>query len=408
MFFVRLRRVNAVLEQTSHIVAAISESSQRLGLRERVVSFTELEFHRLVELFYEAALDASLWPQALHELARAVGVPGAQVRPLAEASPLRHLVSPDLNDAVQAYVTKWWQEDFVVTAVRELGLSGIINHQDVADDEEWERHPFIQEFRRQFGFGGFVADIDNSSTGSQTTVIVELDDRKPALTRGERSLFEQLSGHAVRAIRIAARLAQPHPLKLALEEALNATAVATAIVDRQRRVAFANRAFEALDHRGLRVVERRLVAESGAQQADLDRMLAAVLDGRTRQSGDAAIALKRSRGQPLIVQMAPLPIAAQQQPFLSIRPSNYALVVVTDPEAAFGNSEAALMSLGLTTMEAKVAGLVGEGLSPRQAALRLGHTEATARTLLKRAYDKLGVERQSQLASLVARLALLA
>lgn len=47
---------------------------------------------------------------------------------------------------------------------------------------------------------------------------------------------------------------------------------------------------------------------------------------------------------------------------------------------------------------------MGAGLPPREAASRLGITEETARTTLKRVFAKTGVSRQSELAVLLSRL----
>ena len=44
--------------------------------------------------------------------------------------------------------------------------------------------------------------------------------------------------------------------------------------------------------------------------------------------------------------------------------------------------------LGLTLGEARVAALVGHGLPPREAAAKLGITEETARTALKRVFSR--------------------
>ena len=59
-----------------------------------------------------------------------------------------------------------------------------------------------------------------------------------------------------------------------------------------------------------------------------------------------------------------------------------------------------------TLGEARVAALVGSGLPPREAAQRLGISEETARTTLKRVFAKVGVSRQSELAALLSRLTL--
>jgi DNA-binding CsgD family transcriptional regulator len=62
--------------------------------------------------------------------------------------------------------------------------------------------------------------------------------------------------------------------------------------------------------------------------------------------------------------------------------------------------------LDLTLGEARLAALVGTGLTPRQAASELAISEETARTVLKRVFAKTGVSRQSELAGLMARLTL--
>jgi DNA-binding CsgD family transcriptional regulator len=62
--------------------------------------------------------------------------------------------------------------------------------------------------------------------------------------------------------------------------------------------------------------------------------------------------------------------------------------------------------LGLTLGEARIAALIGAGLSPRSAASKLGLTEESTRTALKRIFSKLGVSRQSELVALLSKLLL--
>jgi DNA-binding CsgD family transcriptional regulator len=62
--------------------------------------------------------------------------------------------------------------------------------------------------------------------------------------------------------------------------------------------------------------------------------------------------------------------------------------------------------LGLTLGEARVAALVGSGLSPRDASEKLGIMEETARTALKRVFSKVGISRQSELSALLTKLVL--
>jgi DNA-binding CsgD family transcriptional regulator len=59
---------------------------------------------------------------------------------------------------------------------------------------------------------------------------------------------------------------------------------------------------------------------------------------------------------------------------------------------------------GLALAEARVATLIGAGLSPQQAAEKLGISVGNVRTTLKKVFTKVGVSRQSELAVLLTKL----
>jgi DNA-binding CsgD family transcriptional regulator len=60
--------------------------------------------------------------------------------------------------------------------------------------------------------------------------------------------------------------------------------------------------------------------------------------------------------------------------------------------------------LGLTLGEAKIAAMVGAGISPKDTAEKLGIKEDTARTVLKKVFLKTGISRQSELVALLTKL----
>mgnify|MGYP003353186920 CR=1 FL=1 len=60
--------------------------------------------------------------------------------------------------------------------------------------------------------------------------------------------------------------------------------------------------------------------------------------------------------------------------------------------------------LGLTLGESRLAALVASGLSPRDAAHKLNITTESARTILKRVFQKTNISRQNQLAARLGRL----
>jgi DNA-binding CsgD family transcriptional regulator len=83
----------------------------------------------------------------------------------------------------------------------------------------------------------------------------------------------------------------------------------------------------------------------------------------------------------------------------------YGILIATALDAEAPPSPALVQSLfGLTPSEARLAALIGAGLSLPKAAIQLGITGHSARTVLKRVFSKVGVSRQSELAALLGKL----
>ena len=269
-----------------------------------------------------------------------------------------------------------------------------------------DRHPLFQDFRRPHGMGGLIAYVVDECLPSPVTIAVQLDYGKAVLSDAERARCDILCRHAARAIMVAAKLAGSISLRSGLAEAMQRLTIGLAIVDASQRVVFANQRFEGLGSLGLRVVNGRLIAEQASQQIALERVLAEALNPPLALSQSNTIALRRALSRPLLVQVIPLRGDAHETQFAALVDRRFALVVASDPDGKLPTGESALQTLGLTAAEARVAGLIGNGLSPAEVAAHLGNAEGTVRTLLKRVYAKMGLERQSQLASLVARLTL--
>jgi DNA-binding CsgD family transcriptional regulator len=84
---------------------------------------------------------------------------------------------------------------------------------------------------------------------------------------------------------------------------------------------------------------------------------------------------------------------------------NFVAVLITDPDGRTTTPPLrSLQLLGLTLAEARIAGLIGGGHSPREAADQLDLSVHTVRSALKIAFDKLDIGSQSELARLVAQL----
>jgi DNA-binding CsgD family transcriptional regulator len=111
----------------------------------------------------------------------------------------------------------------------------------------------------------------------------------------------------------------------------------------------------------------------------------------------APVMIPLPSGGELIARAFPIALRMGQGPL--------SLVLLTDPRAPGPTDPEPLLRLmGLTPAEAVLAALIGQGLPPAEAARRRGVTQATARSMLKVIFAKLGIGRQAELARLVARL----
>jgi DNA-binding CsgD family transcriptional regulator len=110
--------------------------------------------------------------------------------------------------------------------------------------------------------------------------------------------------------------------------------------------------------------------------------------------------------KPLAVYV--LPVTAAADPMLAqfLTRSRAMVLVVDSAPNAPADPTIVRDLLGLTLGEARVAALVGAGSPPRNAAKTLGISEETARTVLKRVFQKVGVSRQGDLAALLTKLVL--
>lgn len=147
---------------------------------------------------------------------------------------------------------------------------------------------------------------------------------------------------------------------------------------------------------GLVTSRGKLRARVPAEQAALEGLVSRAAGAAT--SSLSPIAIQRQAGPPLIVDAMSIGKVATGRPA--------ALLLLNDTERPNSESTgAALQLLGLTPAESRIAGLVGAGHSPREAADALNLSLNTVRSALKIAFDKLGISRQAELAKIVARLA---
>jgi DNA-binding CsgD family transcriptional regulator len=223
--------------------------------------------------------------------------------------------------------------------------------------------------------------------------------------------LQRLSPHLCRAVDATLKLGQLADGTRQLARVLQLMPNPALLLDGKGRITLANPAAEsllrtgdglALDHDG----GLRLAATLPVETAALSRALAealAVASGTGAELGGPLRLSRPSGAAPLLVLPVPLPPPAFA--LWEMLEQARVLVLIVDPTAQSRTTAAAIQTtFGLTAAEARVAVLIGSGLSGPQTAAMLGISPSTVKTHLKRCFEKTGVHSQVGLARILGAL----
>jgi DNA-binding CsgD family transcriptional regulator/PAS domain-containing protein len=375
------------------------------------MSINTPSFVAAVEAIYAAAPDPSLWPRALQAMADAFGDVGAILLYRRDDGSFGYIVSPSLEGLLSDYGRGFIGPDLRAVRGKERGIfisRDVVSDHHIASAEEMDRHPYYQwlaTHRLKYHVAGAISP---DPTIEVAIAVQRAIDREPYAGH-EFEAMARLCRHAENALRLSMRLFDAEMANLGLADALSRMAMGVFILDERRRVTFSNDAATRRLGDGLRIVGDCLTAVLRSDQDLLDDAIAAALSATPEAVVRAPPPIRIHRSEqerPSTAYVLPVraPLDAMTARFLT-----RARVIVLIVDAVSGAPpDPALVRdlLGLTLGEARVAALVGSGRAPREAAEKLGIAEETARTMLKRVFAKVGVSRQSELASLLTRLVL--
>ena len=218
------------------------------------------------------------------------------------------------------------------------------------------------------------------------------DDEPESVSKVEQMLLA-LMPHWERSYKLNRQMMNSTALSIVLQSVIDRLDIGTALISDDHRVLYFNNAFE---------VSLKLInGTESKDNEDINRRLACLLDGDV---------LKRIRSQENDIVLThdghPVgfffkPEAIKRQP-ASNGPSGM-IVLRTQAEGETSKSASQLSMLelayGFTSQEAIVALEIANGLSPSAIAEKLGVSINTIRTHLKKTYEKMDVEGQTELAA---------
>jgi DNA-binding CsgD family transcriptional regulator len=363
-----------------------------------------------IEAIYAAAATPSRWPEALQSIGHCFNDVGSLFVYQRDDGSFGTVVAPALEAAQRDYQQEWWRQDVRMMRALERGYMAnldTVTERHLVTPEETETLPFYTRFLASHGLKWFAGTALSPDPRVGVALSVQRSASKPEYSDDDLALLERIGRHVENALRLGIRLINAEMARMALAEALARLGVGVFLVDRMGRVVFSNPAGQRLIGGGLVMVRDRLAARFAPEREALEVALATVIEGASVPDETPRPILVRgvAAEQFLAVYVLPVRLPGHSIDNMLAAARATVLVIASQPGAP-PDPTIVRDLLGLTLGESRVAALVGAGVPPREAADKLGITEETARTTLKRVFAQVGVSRQSELATLLTRLVL--
>jgi DNA-binding CsgD family transcriptional regulator len=371
----------------------------------------ELGFNRAICDLYGAAISEGNWIDVAHQLESMLGATSSVLLVTdAKARITTPLGAHGWDErALADYQSYFWQIDlWLQAATTQLPASRAGMLTAFVPTNQWERSEIWNDYlkyndKQFFCVGAWVPFNDSTKGVVGIHRVRQLGD----FGATERRKMQAFLPHFRRALQVAHALGETRLTQQIALEALDALAVGLLLVDGSCRVLHVNRRAEQIlsANDGLsRSAGGILSADIPGETRTLQRLVgeASSLFNSAAARGGGVMSISRaSSSQPLAILVAPLPLDHAAR--LPAQPK--ALLLITDPaERTVPPEEFLRVLFGLTAAEAKLAIALGEGATVGELTDGFQITANTARSHIKRIFDKMSVHRQSELVAVLARL----
>lgn len=359
---------------------------------------TSFDLLPIVDAFAEAALDSSRWGSAVDALSRQAGSYGACLVPMRGSAPISAF-SESLTDVHASYARDgWFRRDQRYKAVPMMASRGVGTDLDFTTPDMMRRDPYYQEWLAPHGLRWFAGVRVAFGPDAWCISIQRTISQGPFDEEAVRSLC-LLSASLSSACAVAS--AMSFARLDGLDAAFSMSRRATVIIDSLGSVVRFNSAAAKLIGNGIDITRGRLRARDQATSRQLNDLIHAALWNTNRVSGPSSILVRRADKRPLIAYVLRAPSR-----FVDAIGRCAAFVILIDThEVLEARSDILVAAFDLSPAEVSIAVRIGSGVSVENAATSLAISYETARSHLKRVFQKLGVSRQAELAAILTSIA---
>jgi DNA-binding CsgD family transcriptional regulator len=220
--------------------------------------------------------------------------------------------------------------------------------------------------------------------------------RRDVLDDAEKQLTEVLAPHLVRAYSIQEKIG----LSLASEALLHENAAGLVFLSEAGKAVYANRMAEVIfaSNDGLTLRNAKLHAAGAVTNAALEQAVTQAAKAGDSLDCPKVVLVERKSMKPAYQ----VTVTRIRHDIRALYPTPWFVVVISDPEQSCQTQPALLIQLyGLTPKEAELATRLSAGKTVEASSAELNISYETARTHLRRIFDKTGVSRQTELVLLL-------
>ncbi len=350
---------------------------------------------QMIERIYEAATEPEKWPALLEEMGNMVQAPSGVLLMRRSDQWVGWQMSPSVPGNAQAYLTSEHPAKSLTTPrLLAANHAGFLRESDVMTEEEFLNDPYMVAWGAPNGLHHCASTAFVSSSGDVAVMQFMRKKGLPPMSRLDLDLLDSFRPHIVRAGLLAARWRMQR-LQTATD-ALEMLGLPAAVLDHRGVVLTANRLLEQARF-GLKWLPNDRIALETPNSHRLLRLAIADLS-RTAAGVTRSIPVPAAQARnACILHLIPAKAGVSE-----LFDNGHAFLVVT-PLSPGPTSIPTLEGLfDLTPTEARVARKIAEGHTMEQIALDFDVSRETVRTHMKAIFSKTGVNKQAQVAALIA------
>lgn len=364
---------------------------------------------KLLDLIYDAAADDSLWVAVLQEIASLTNSAGGVL--LCQSGKDRTLFfehhSNTSAECIRRLKERHVLNPWTVHMATRHPVGAVVASDQILALSDLQQTAFFDEVLRPQGLGhsamiGLAQQPDFGIAFSMNR-----EPRQGPYGDQELHFLQKLTPHLQRSIRLGLKVDAYKAVQRAEFQTLDSFAVGVVLLDRKARVLFANAAAKSLagKHGPLGLGQAGLVHSSPLHSRRLNELFQSTVRGvpmgtisvPRADNGDSLTILASSVRARDVDRLADASLQGAA-----------VLMFIIDPANKAGIPDTWLMdAYGLTAAEAKVALAISSGLSIPETAHQLRVSPNTIKTQLRNVFAKSGVNRQTELARLIASIGLL-